>query len=59
MKKVVDNKTGKVQVIFKEYKLEGSQVCPECGRPFKEYDIKRLNENGKTNCVKCGAKLIK
>ena len=26
---------------------------------FKEYDIKRLEENGYTRCVKCGAKLKK
>lgn len=59
MKKVIDAKTGKVQVVFNEYKLEGSTACPECGRPFKDYDIKNLGTRGKISCVKCGAKLIK
>lgn len=46
-------------VVFKEYELNGSHVCPECHRPFKEYDIKNLEERGKISCVKCGAKLKK
>lgn len=59
MKKIIDLKTGRKQVIFNQYKLDGIQVCPECGRPFKDYDIKNLNIRGKINCVKCGAKLVK
>ena len=59
MKKVIDVKTGKKQVIFKEYKLDGAQVCPECGRPFKDFDIENLETRGKISCVKCGAKLVK
>ena len=57
--KVLDPKTKTVKVVFKEYNLEGKEACPECGRPFKDYDLKRLNENGRTTCVKCGAKLVK
>ena len=59
MKKIVDVKTGRKVTVFQEYKLEGAQICPECGRPFKDFDIKNLNENGKIKCVKCGAKLVK
>lgn len=57
--KIYDAKTGKATVVFKEYELNGAKACPECHRPFKEYDIKRLEENGYTRCVKCGAKLKK
>ena len=59
MKKIVDIKTGRKVVVFNEYKLNGSQVCPECGRPFKDYDVKRLEANGRTRCTKCGARLVK
>lgn len=59
MKKIVDIKTGRKAVVFNEYKLDGKETCPECGRPFKEYDFKKLEENGKIKCIKCGAKLIK
>ena len=59
MKKVVDTKTGRKITVFQEYKLTGSQVCPECGRPFKDFDIKNLEERGRISCVKCGAKLVK
>ena len=45
--------------MFKEYNLEGKDFCPECGRLFKDYDLKRLNECGRITCVKCGAKLVK
>lgn len=45
--------------VFKEYELNGATACPECHRTFKEYDIKRLEENGKITCSKCGAKLKK
>ena len=56
--KVYNEKTKKSTVVFNEYKLL-SDVCPECGRPLKEFDLKRLSENGRTTCLKCGAKLIK
>lgn len=59
MKKVVDVKTGRKITVFQEYKLAGSQVCPECGRSFKDFDIKNLEERGRISCVKCGAKLVK
>lgn len=57
--KYYDTKLKRNVVVFKEYKLNGSQVCPECHRPFKEFDIKNLEERGKISCVKCGAKLKK
>ena len=57
--KIYDAKTKRTMVVFKEYKLDGAETCPECGRVFKDYDKERLNENGKMSCVKCGAKLIK
>ncbi len=59
MKKVTDVKTGRKITVFQQYKLEGAQICPECGRPFKDYDIKRLSVNDYTRCPKCGAKLVK
>ena len=59
MKKVVDTKTGRKITVFQEYKLAGSQVCPECGRSFKDFDIKNLEDRGRISCVKCGAKLVK
>lgn len=59
MKKVVDVKTGRKITIFQEYKLNNSLVCPECGRPLKDFDVKNLEERGKISCVKCGAKLVK
>ena len=56
--KVFDPKTKRNIVVFKEYELdENVQACPECHRSFKEYDIKRLAENGRMSCSKCGAKL--
>lgn len=57
--KIRDEKTKQTRVVFNEYKLDGRQGCPECGRSFKEFDIKRLEENGRMSCLKCGAKLIK
>lgn len=57
--KIFEQKTGKSSVVFKEYQLNGATACPECGRSFKEYDVKRLSENGRMSCSKCGAKLIK
>ena len=56
--KVFDPKTKRNIVVFKEYELdENAQACPECHRSFKEYDIKRLAENSRMSCSKCGAKL--
>lgn len=57
--KIFDPKTKRTIVVFKEYNLNGAKTCPECGRPFKEFDEKRLEENGRISCVKCGAKLVK
>ena len=60
MKKVVrlGKDTVKTVVTFESYKLTSEQnACPECGRPFKEYDVKRLADNGAISCPKCGAKL--
>ena len=57
--KIYDAKTKRTTVIFKEYQLNGATSCPECHRQFKEFDLKKLEENGRTSCLKCGAKLIK
>ena len=57
--KYFDEKLKRNIVKFNEYELNGALSCPECHRNFKESDIKRLNENGKISCVKCGAKLKK
>ena len=57
--KIYDPKTKRSTVVFKTYELNGAQACPECGRPFKDYDIKNLDERGTISCVKCGAKLKK
>ena len=57
--KIFDEKTKTTRVVFKEYKLDGKTTCPECGRAFKEYDVKFLEQNNSIRCSKCGAKLIK
>lgn len=57
--KIFDTKLKRNIVVFKEYELNGATACPECGRQFKEYDLKRLEENGKMSCIGCGAKLKK
>lgn len=57
--KIYDAKTKKATVVFKEYKLDGATACPECGRPFKEWDLNKLETNGRMSCLKCGAKLVK
>ena len=57
--KVYDTRLKRNIVKFNEYELNGALTCPECGRPFKPYDIKNLEERGKISCVKCGAKLKK
>ena len=56
--KVFNEKTKRMSVVFNEYKVTNDS-CPECGRAFKEYDIKRMNEVGKISCPKCGAKLTR
>lgn len=54
--KVYDPKTKRNTVVYNKYELSAeSQACPECHRVFKEYDIKRLAENGTMSCIKCGA----
>lgn len=57
--KVYNEKTKRTTVVFNEYKIGESTFCPECGRPFKEYDFYKFNMNGKISCSKCGAKLVK
>ena len=57
--KYYDAKLKRNVVKFNEYELNGVTACPECHRPFKEYDLKNLEEMGKISCVKCGAKLKK
>lgn len=57
--KIYDAKTKRTMVVFKEYQLNGATSCPECNRQFKEFDLKKLEENGRMSCLKCGAKLIK
>lgn len=57
--KIYDPKTKRTTVVFKEYKLDGAHACPECHRPFKQWDLDKLEANGKMSCLKCGAKLIK
>lgn len=59
MKKVIDEKTGRVQVVFNKYELKGSKTCPECGQPLKERDFELLEQLGKRSCIKCGAILLK
>ena len=52
-------KNGKKETYFNKYTIGDSNVCPECKRPFKEYDIKNIAERGTISCVKCGAKLTR
>lgn len=57
MAKRIVGKNGKKETIFNKYTIGESNVCPECHRPFKEYDLKNIEERGTISCVKCGAKL--
>ena len=57
--KIFDPKTKRTRVVFNEYELKGSAICPECGRPLDEHDLDLLNLIGVRSCVKCGAKLRK
>lgn len=59
MKKVVDLKTGRKVVVFNKYKLNGSEICPECKRALKDRDVQALNDRGVISCPKCGARLEK
>lgn len=59
MKKIVDEKTKRKQVVFNTYELKGASACPECRRMLKDYDLKGLEERGTISCLKCGAKLKK
>lgn len=57
MAKKIVAKNGKKETYFNKYVIGESNVCPECHRPFKEFDIKNLEEREVISCVKCGAKL--
>jgi len=57
--KIFDAKLKRNVIVFKEYELNGATACPECHRAFKDFDLKKLEENGKMSCIKCGAKLKK
>lgn len=57
--KIFDERLKRNIVKFNEYELNGAAACPECHRSFKDYDVKRLEENGYIRCSKCGAKLKK
>lgn len=57
MAKKVVGKNGKKETYFNKYVIGESNVCPECQRPFKDFDIKNIAERGTISCVKCGAKL--
>jgi transcription elongation factor Elf1 len=57
MAKKVVGKTGKKETYFNKYTIGEMNSCPECNRPFKEYDLKNIEERGTISCVKCGAKL--
>ena len=55
-KKVISN-NGKKQTFFNKYVIGDSTTCPECKRPFKEPEVKRIQEIGTISCLKCGARL--
>lgn len=58
MQKIVDAKSGRKITVFNKYDLqENENSCPECHRPFKEYDIQRIDGVKEISCPKCGAKL--
>lgn len=59
MAKKVVAKNGKKETYFNKYTIGDSNVCPECHRTFKDYDIKNIAERGTISCVKCGAKLTR
>jgi DNA-directed RNA polymerase subunit RPC12/RpoP len=57
MAKKVVAKNGKKETYFNKYVIGDSNVCPECHRTFKDYDLKNIEERGTISCVKCGSKL--
>ena len=57
MAKRVINKNGKKETYFKKLTIGEGNSCPECNRPFKDYDIKNIEEKGTISCIKCGSKL--
>lgn len=56
MKKVVA-KNGKKETYFETFVIGDANTCPSCNRPFKDYDIKNIEERGTISCPKCGNKL--
>lgn len=58
MKKVI-GKNGQKVTFFNNYTIGEANSCPECGRTFKDYDLKNLEERKTISCVKCGAKLTR
>ena len=56
MQKVI-NKQGAKETVFNKYVIGDSDICPECGRPFKDFDLEKLKTNKTMSCLKCGAKL--
>ena len=59
MAKRIVGKNGKKETIFNQYVIGEGNSCPECGRTFKDFDIKNLEERKIISCVKCGAKLTR
>lgn len=57
MKKVINPKNGEKATYYETYTIGDLNVCPQCKRTFKEYDIKALEERKEISCVKCGSKL--
>lgn len=57
MAKKIVGKNGQKATVFNSYVIGEGNSCPECGRPFKDYDFKNIEERGTMSCVKCGAKL--
>ena len=43
MKKVI-GKNGQKVTFFNNYTIGEANSCPECGRTFKDYDLKNLEE---------------
>ena len=57
MKRVVDSK-GKKETVFLTYNIGEGTSCPQCKRPFKEYDKKQFNQNKRLRCPKCNSILL-
>ena len=57
--KVFNPKTKRNEVVFYKYEINSNTTsCPQCQRPFKEENIRFLNNNGFYICGKCNSKLI-